>query len=109
MCACLLRVQAQECPDRPAGGGGGGGGGTPAAAAGPEEGDDSAERVEGEALAVLTLVHHTVSDDTVLYCLPMLAPYTALHRVPYKVSCGAALTCQSDGTAPGRVCGCSRR
>jgi hypothetical protein len=71
----------KECPDRAA-----------AAASKPTVGEDDEEdtsvtagTIEGEALAVLTLVPATSKDDTVLYCLPMLAPYTALSRVPYKV------------------------
>ena len=54
-----------------------------------DEGDaDGAVTVlEGEALSVLTIVPKTRCEDTVLYCLPMIAPYTGLTKVPFKVSC----------------------
>lgn len=73
----------KECPDRAAA--------ASAKSAGDDDDDEAAVNagaIEGEALAVLTLVPATTNEDTVMYCLPMLAPYTALSRVPYKVSVG---------------------
>ena len=74
--ACAAGQQLSECPERAAHKD------TLEEAAGA--GDEDVV-TSSDAVSVITLVAQCVPDDTVLYCLPMLAPYTALAKVPYKV------------------------
>jgi hypothetical protein len=39
-------------------------------------------------VSIISLVNQCTPEDTVLYCLPMIAPYSALTKTPYKVRLG---------------------
>jgi hypothetical protein len=48
-------------------------------------GDDDVVPASSDAVSIISLVNQCTPDDTVLYCLPMIAPYSALAKTPYKV------------------------